>query len=367
MPEVHVDHQVLEQFMFKAFQKLGVPEEDALIVARVLIAADLRGIESHGIGRMMYYYQRIKRGQHNVITNLTILKDSMATAVIDGGHGMGHVIAHRAMQMAIDRAKEFGIGAVAVRNSTHFGIAGFYPLMAVQEGCVGICTTNARPAISPTFGVEPMMGTNPFAIGMPTDEATPFLFDAATSIVQRGKIEVLDRTGTSVPEGWVINKEGGSSCDPGQILKDFVAGNAALLPLGGQGELLGGHKGYGFAATAELLCAAFQDGAFLKGLSGLTDEGEHTRFKVGHFFIAIDPDHFMGLDVLQRIAGSILRSLRESEKAPGVDRILTAGEKEFLAEKRVREQGVPLNEALQEHIREIMKELGMQEPEFSFL
>ncbi|MGQ9518066.1 MAG: Ldh family oxidoreductase, partial [Anaerolineae bacterium] len=264
MERQYIPVEVLQHFMVDVFTGLGVPPADAAICADVLITADLRGIESHGIGRLKYYYDRIKAGVQKPITEITVVKETETTAVLDGGHGMGHVIAHRAMRMAIEKARQWGLGAVAVRNSTHFGIAGYYPLMAVKEGMIGLTVTNARPAIAPTFGTEPMLGTNPIAFAAPTDLPYPFCFDAATSITQRGKIEVLEREEKPAPAGWIINAKGDPVTDPTTILRELDAGNVALLPLGGAGELMGGHKGYGLAVMVEILSASLQGGAFLK-------------------------------------------------------------------------------------------------------
>jgi L-2-hydroxycarboxylate dehydrogenase (NAD+) len=192
---------VIESFMIDVFESLGTPAEDARICADVLIAADLRGIESHGVGRLKYYYDRIQAGVQTTQTEIEAIRETETTAVWDGHHGMGHVIAHQAMQHAISKAREYGLGAVAVRNGTHYGIAGYYALMAAAEGMMGLSVTNARPAIAPTFGTEPMLGTNPIAFAAPSDQGFPFCFDAATSISQRGKVEVAARAEKSVPQG----------------------------------------------------------------------------------------------------------------------------------------------------------------------
>ena len=367
MAEKLVDHSLVVEFMEGALVRLGVPEDDARIQADVLITSDLRGIRTHGVSRFMYYYIRYKRGQHRVRTQVTVIKDSGAAAVLDGNHGVGQVVSHRAMGIAIGKAREYGIGSVAVRNSNHFGIAGYYPMMAAGQGCVGIAMTNARPAITPTFSVEPMMGTNPIAVGLPTDEEFPFVFDAATSIIQRGVVEEHDRKGKALLEGWLTGQGGRVTLeDPAQVLRDLIAEKAAMLPLGGQGETMGGHKGYGLANVVELFCAAFQDGAFLKDLSGLTDKGEPTDFRVGHFFMALDPEHFMGLEAFRKVAGSILRALRKARKAPAADRIFTAGEKEHEAGIRNRQNGIPVDDRIQQDILTIKKELGMETPRFPF-
>ncbi|MHA1732412.1 MAG: Ldh family oxidoreductase [Promethearchaeota archaeon] len=363
---VHVNHEIIESFMRDVFAKLGVPRDEAELVARVLITSDLRGIESHGVGRLKYYYDRIKRGQHEVITKVDVLKDTPTTAVLDGNHGMGHVVAHRAMSMAIEKAREYGIGAVSVRNSTHFGIAGYYVLMAVEAGMIGLTCTNARPAVAPTFGVKPMLGTNPLTFGIPTDEEFPFVLDCATSIIQRGKIEINDRADKPTPPGYVVGPDGEYLTDSHQMLEDFSRAKAALLALGGKGEEFGGHKGYGYSTTVELLSAVLSGGSFLWQLVGLTPEGEHTRFRVGHFFMAINPEFFMGLETCRKTAGAIVRELRNSPREPGQERIYTAGEKEFLAEKRVREQGVPINEGLQAEIKFVQRELGLDQYDFGF-
>ncbi len=364
--EILVPVETLERFMVDVFVGLGVPPEDAAICADVLIASDLRGIESHGVGRLKMYYDRIRAGIQQPVTHFQVVKETPTTAVVDGGHGMGHVIAYRAMKMAIEKARVYGLGAVAVRNSTHFGIDGYYPLMAVKEGMIGMAFTNARPSIAPTFGVQPMLGTNPIAFGAPTDEECPFLFDAATSITQRGKIEVLERAGEATPEGWVIDQQGEPATDTVAILKGLEKDQFALLPLGGLGELLGGHKGYGLATMVEILCASLQDGAYLQDLKGFDEQGQRRPFMLGHFFLALDIEHFIPLERFKAITGDIVRRLRASTRAPGQARIYTAGEKEWEMEKVVRERGVPVNAALQRNIKTMQQELGLTGYEFPF-
>ncbi|MCX7678961.1 MAG: Ldh family oxidoreductase, partial [Spirochaetes bacterium] len=202
-----LDFVFVEQFIIEVFKKLGVPEEDAKTCADVLIAADKLGIDSHGVNRLKpIYYDRIKEGIQKPVTNFEIVRETPTTAVVDGHDGMGMVIAKRANQMAIEKANDCGLGMVAVRNSTHYGIAGYYVLKAVEAGMIGITGTNARPSVAPTFGVENMLGTNPLTFGIPTDEEFPFLLDCATSLTQRGKIEVYERLGKELPLGWVIDE-----------------------------------------------------------------------------------------------------------------------------------------------------------------
>ncbi len=345
---VWVEFETLERFMVDALKAYGVPDEDAKVIGDVLIESDRRGIDSHGIGRLKpIYLDRIEIGIMNPETHIEVLKDDMTTAVLDGHNGMGHVVGKKAMEMAIEKAKKYGMGMVAVRNSNHYGIAGYYVTMATDAGMIGVTGTNARPSIAPTFGVENMMGTNPLTFGIPTDEQFPFVLDCATSITQRGKIEVYGRAGKQLPPGWVIGSDGSTRTDTDQVLKDFTTGEAALTPLGGIGDVLGGYKGFGYALVVEILSAALQDGAFMKQLNGFDENHKAIPYPLGHFFIAIDPERFMGLETFKRIAGTICREIRASRKAPGQDRIYTAGEKEYEAWQYRKHHGCPVPESLQ--------------------
>jgi len=363
---VRISVDTLQSFMVDVFTGVGVPPDDARITAEILITSDLFGIESHGVGRLKMYYDRIKAGVQMPVTELEVVKDTPTTAVIDGHMGMGQVIGYRAMRMAIDKARQYGMGSVAVRNSSHFGIDGYYPLMATREGMVGMSFTNARPSIAPTFSVQPMLGTNPIAFGAPTDEPFPFLFDAATSITQRGKIEVLDRAEKPTPAGWVIGADGKAATDSKQILQDLTQGRAALLPLGGLGEAMGGHKGYGLATMVEIFSGAFQGGAYLEQLTDVDAEGRRQPLRLGHFFMAIDVEHFIPLDEFKRITGDIMRQLRAARKAPGQERIYTAGEKEYYNAQRIRREGVEANPNLQKALKAMQQELGLSQYQLGF-
>lgn len=363
---VWIKFNTMQNFMRDVFIGLGVPKKEAEISAEVLITADKLGFDSHGISRMKpIYYDRIKQGIQLPKTAYKIIKETPATLVVDGGNGMGHVVAHRAMTRTIEKAKKYGIAMAAVRNSTHYGIAGFYPLMAVKAGMIGITGTNARPSLAPTFGIENMLGTNPLTFGLPTDEKFPFLLDCATSITQRGKVEVYAKLNKKMPEGWVIDRSGKSKTDPRQVLTDLTAGTAALVPLGGIGEELAGYKGYGYATAVEILCAALQQGAFLKMLSGMKN-GKKIPYPLGHFFIAINISAFTELKNFKRTAGKILRELRNSEKMPGAKQIFTAGEKEYLTWLERKDKGVPLNKETQGEILTMQKELGLNKYKFPF-
>jgi LDH2 family malate/lactate/ureidoglycolate dehydrogenase len=355
-----VPFDLLERFVRDVLVRIGVPAADAAVCADVLIAADRRGIDSHGVARLKtVYYDRIVRDRiQEPVTRMEVVRDDRATAVVDGHHGMGMVIARRCMEMAIRKAREHGVGMVVARNSTHYGIAGYYAMMACDAGMIGLSGTNARPSIAPTFGVEPMLGTNPLVFAFPTDEDFPFTNDYATSITQRGKIEHYARLGKPMPEGWVIDGEGRARTDAGGVLKDLVADHAALTPLGGIGEDLAGYKGYGYATVVEILSAALQQGAFLKQLSGVADSRK-IPYRLGHFFLAADIAAFCDVDAFRKTTGDILRALRSSRKVPGASRIYTCGEKEYLAWLERKDRGVPLTPATLQELRAMRDELGM--------
>jgi LDH2 family malate/lactate/ureidoglycolate dehydrogenase len=291
------------------------------------------------------------------------VRETKTTAVVDGHDGMGQVIGYKSMQIAIDKAKEYGMGMVAARNSCHYGIAGYYASMAANAGMIGITGTNARPSIAPTFGVENMLGTNPLTIGFPTDEDFNFVIDCATSITQRGKLEYYSRIGKTTPAGQVIGNDGEAKTDTNLILKQLNTGEAALAPLGGIGEELAGYKGYGYATVVEVLSAALQQGNYLKALTGVAD-GKKVPFHLGHFFIAIDTEAFMGVDAFKKTAGDIMRDLRASQKAPGHDHIFTAGEKEWNVWLSRKDSGVPINDAVQKEILTVRDKLGLTQYTF---
>jgi LDH2 family malate/lactate/ureidoglycolate dehydrogenase len=358
---VYAGFEEMREFMRLAFIAAGVPPEDSCVCADVLIASDKRGIDSHGVGRLKpIYLDRIKEGIQFVKTNFEIIRETPSTAVVDGHDGVGHVIGVRSMKMAIEKAKNCGLGMVAVRNSTHYGIAGYYALMAAKKNMICFTGTNARPSIAPTFGVENMLGTNPLTIGFPTDEDFPFVIDCATSITQRGKIEHYARINKPMPSGWVIDEKGNAVTDPNIALKGLVAGTCALTPVGGIGDELAGYKGYGWATVVEVLSAALQGGSFLKTLAGINPDGSHRPYHLGHWFLAIDINAFTDPAAFKKTAGDILRDLRASKKAEGRSRIYTAGEKEYLAFLERNKTGIPLNPAVRKSLEDARDQWNVQ-------
>ncbi|MBN2054258.1 Ldh family oxidoreductase, partial [bacterium] len=250
-------------------------------------------------------------------------------------------------------------------NSTHYGIAGYYVLMAAAADMIGITGTNARPSVTPTFGVQGMLGTNPLTFGIPSDEDFPFVLDCATSLAQRGKVELYARVGKPLPHGWIIGDDGQPRYDARQVLVELKQGKAAFVPLGGIGEETAGYKGYGYCTVVEILSAALQSGAYLQMLSGIKD-GKPAPYPLGHFFIAMDIAAFVEPTEFKKTTGDILRTLRAGKRQPDEPRIYTAGEKEHLAWLDRKDKGVPVNESLQRDIRAMREELGLDAYDFPF-
>lgn len=360
MTQTYIAWDTIIEFMKDAFVAAGLPADEAAICADVLAESDRRGINSHGCNRFKpIYIDRINAGILNPTTEYEVLKETPTTLVVDAHDGMGMVASYKMMTTLLEKARTYGMAMGAIRNSSHYGIAGYWATMATKQDMIGITGTNARPSIAPTFGVENMMGTNPLTVGMPTDEDFPFVLDCATSISQRGKIEYYARNGMDTPAGMVIGKDGSAMTDSPAILDALVAGEAALTPLGGMGEEMAGYKGYGYSAIVEVLSAALQGGSFMKALTGFDAEGNRQPYHLGHFFIVIDPEAFMGAETFKKICGDILRELRASEKAPGCDRIYTAGEKEYLAWLDRKDKGVPVNESVQKDLETVRDMYGM--------
>ena len=341
-PPCIIPFEYMNDFMKDTLMAYGVPEKEAIISADVLIEADKRGIDSHGIGRLKpIYCDRIDANILYPYKEMKTIRESDTSALVDGGLGLGLYIGPACMQMAIDKAKKHGVGFVAVQNSTHYGIAGYYATMAADQGCVGWTGTNARPSIAPTFGVEPMMGTNPLCFGLPTDDGFNFCIDCATSVNQRGKIERYAREGKETPKGCVIDNNGIERTDTEGILKDMQLGTCALTPLGGAGADLAGYKGYSWALTVELLSTAFQSGPFGEDVCGIDRAtGKKKPMPLGHYFLAIDIEKLCPLETFKKNASNLLNAVRASKKSPlGGGRIWTAGEPEDDARKERTAQG----------------------------
>ena len=350
----YISWSLASGFIHDSFVKLGVPEEDAAICTDVLLESDRRGIESHGCNRFKpMYIDRIENGLQVPVTHLEICKETPTTLVVDAHQGLGMVASYRVMEQLIKKAKRYGLAMGVVKNSSHYGIAGYWSTMASKEGLLGISGTNTRPLQAPTFGTTPVLGSNPLAFAFPTDEPFPFLFDGATCVHSRGKIEYYDRIHSDTPDGVVIGSHGQTLHDSHDILKKFKSHEAAMLPIGGVGEDRAGYKGYGFATVVEILCAALSGGDYLSKLSGYDAQGNRVHHNVGHFFLVINPDFFAGEKVFQETSGQILREIRSSEKMPGQKRIYTAGEKAYAIWLERKDKGIPLTEGVQKEFIEV--------------
>ena len=349
-----IEASKLRACLERIFEKEGFTPERARIIADVLMQADLFGIESHGVQRLMYYHRNIASGSVNVDAEPEMLRETPVSALIDGHFGMGALVGVYAMNKAIEKAKNTGIGMVAVRNSSHYGIAGYYTLMAQKEGLAAFSMTNTGPIMVPTFGREMMLGTNPIAFCMPA-EPTPFWFDASTTVVTLGKVEVYDKREKPMPEGWTIDREGKVCQDAAKANAGILSGAmGGILPLGGEGELTGGHKGYGLGVMVEALTGVLAQGMTSPEMCGA--HGDHTC----HFFMAFDPAIFGDPADIKARMSLYLKRLRESEKIPGCSRIYTAGEKAFEAMEKRLADGIPVEDKTLHEVRSIAQELGVE-------
>ena len=349
----HWKYETLKELCNDAFTKFGFNADEAKIITDVLLMSDLYGIESHGMQRMYRYFKGIKGGKIHVDRKPEVVFETPVSAVVDGNGGMGQIVSHFSMMKAIEKAKTAGIGIVSVRNSNHYGIAGYYAKLACNEGLIGISCTNTEAIMVPTFGKKAMLGTNPIAVAMPA-EPYDFFFDAATTVVTRGKLEVYNKMGKPLPEGWALNKDGQPSSDAADVLGNINAhAGGGIMPLGGSTEKLGSHKGYGNAMICEIFSAILSMGTTSNATGGANAGG------ICHCFVAIDPKIFGDAEAIKQHLSDFLEELRESPKADGQDRIYTHGEKEVLAEKRIREEGIPVNDNTMREVKELCDHLGM--------
>jgi L-2-hydroxycarboxylate dehydrogenase (NAD+) len=361
---VMVRAETLKRFCIHVFEKLGVAPSDAQIASDVLVAADLRGVDSHGVARLSRYY--VKYLQQGIVParfETKIVHETPTTAVMDGGTGLGLVVAYRAMQLAIAKAKEHYVGFVAVRNSTHFGIAGYYAMMALEHDMIGISTTNAKAIVLPTFGREPMLGTNPISIAVPAGQEYPFVLDMATSTVPQGKLEVYERLGKPIPLGWATDEKGQPTTDTSRVLKNVIEGRGGgLLPLGGSGEEMSGHKGYGLSLAVDIFAAMLSGAAWSAFAAPVDETGRPLPSNLGHFFGAIRIDGFRSVSEFKASMDDLSRSLRNSSKQEGAKRIYIHGEKEFEITQRRQRKGIPLHPKVALDLQRIAKELVLQAP-----
>ncbi len=331
--------ETLQRFCGDVFEAFGFDKQQGARISDVLLTADLYGIESHGMQRMVRYHKGIEKGQIHRDAQPEVVFETPVSAVVDGHAGMGQLIGAFAMEKAIQKAEATGMGIVSVRNSNHYGIAGYYAQMATERGLIGFSCTNSEAIMVPTFSRQAMIGSNPIAIAAPA-EPYPFLFDASTTVVTRGKLEMYNKMGKPLPQGWALDENGQPSDEAPRVLANIVGKNGGgIMPLGGSTETLGSHKGYGWGMVAELFSS-------ILSLGVTSDECCTFPDKTGicHGFAAINPAMFGDAQAIKQHLSEYLQKLRTSPLAEGAERIYTHGEKEVAAEVDRRANGIPVND-----------------------
>ena len=335
----HIPFDEMQTFCRKAFAGYGFNEDDCKAITNVLLDADLSGIESHGVQRLVRYHHEITSGMVNTAAESETVFETPLSAVLDGHDCMGQTLGVRAMKMAIEKAKKCGIGFVSVRNSNHYGIAGYYAKMAMREGLMGVCMTNSESIMVPTFGKQAMIGTNPIAVAMPAEPA-PFVIDAATTVVPRGKLEVYAKRGNGIPDGWALDENGQPSSDSERVLSNIISkAGGGILPLGGAGDMTSGYKGYGFGLLCEIFTSVFSNGTTSNYIYKTP-----TGSGICQFYGAIDYGMFGDRKQIESRLSAFLQEIRDSAKADGQSRIYIHGEKELEARERVLREGIPVND-----------------------
>lgn len=361
MSSVTYSYQQLESLCTEAFVRFGFSKEDAAQITDVLLLADLYGTRSHGTQRMVRYHKSIESGSIHVDAKPEIVFETPVSAVIDGHSGMGHLISVFATKLAIKKAKEVGMAFVSVRNSNHFGIAGYYTKMACDEGLIGIATTNTQSIMVPTNASTAMLGSNPLAFAMPA-EPYPFWFDASTTVVPRGKLEVYNKEDKVMPEGWGVGADGQVSTDAAHVLHCIDDKNSlgGILPLGGATEDHGSHKGYGYAMVAELFSSIVSFGH---------TSNHHTRVKgqgagTCHGFIVIDPKIFGDAEEMKKNLSQFLLELRQTERSNPDVPVYTHGEKEIISYHQKMKDGIPVNISTVAEMMNVCKAVGMDPEQY---
>ena len=340
-----VDAEKLTDFTTEALQKVGVPEEDARITARILVATDLRGIDSHGVNHLAsFYIKGIKDGLINAKPQVKVFSQAPSTAIIDGDRGLGFVVGHRAMMEAIHRAEATGAGFVAVRNSTHFGAAGNYSMMALEHDMIGIALNQGGKGVVAPGSRGMGIGLNVISVAAPAKKEAPFVLDMCTGVVAWGKLELAEKDNAPIPEGWAVDMDGNPVTEVAKV-------TGGILPLGGTPHL-GAYKGFGLTTVVEILCAT------LSGGLSCPEQKERTKIQV-HFFGALRIDGFMPAGEFKERMDAMIKAHHELPKAPGVDRIYLAGEVEQETERQ-RRQGIPLHPSVVASLQELAKELGIE-------
>ena len=337
-------YEKLKHFNIEVFLKMGCPEDDAEQAADTLLAADLRGIDSHGVARLSSYLRLWENGRITTNPNIKIIHETPSTAVVDGNAGLGLVVGPAAMRVAIEKATAVGTGWVAVKNSNHYGIAGYHAMLPLRHDMIGMTMTNASPLVVPTFSRERLLGTNPIAVAFPTGEEPPFVADLATTTAAYGKLEILQRTGQKTPMGWVQDPEGKPSQDP-----HTLSHGGGLLPLGSDRDH-GSHKGYCLGAMVDVFSAVLSGanyGPWVPPYVTFLDKGEELVGEgIGHFFGALRVDAFRPADEFKTHLDNWIKRFRRAQPVAGQDAVLIPGDPERVSEERRRAEGIPLHDTV---------------------
>ncbi len=356
-----VQADALRAFCTRVFEKLDVPTPEAKVTADVLVAANLRGIDSHGVARLRRYVKGLQDGVMLAHPKEKVVSETATTALIDAGAGLGQPVSHRAMKMAIEKAAKYGTGFTTVRNSNHYGIAGYYAMMALEHDMIGISMTNADVLVVPTFGRDAMLGTNPVAVAAPAGQERPYVLDMATSTVPRGKLEVYNRQGKPLPLGWATDETGTPTADAARVLDNFTTRRGGgLLPLGGVGEEFSGYKGYGLALLVDILSGVLPGAGYANTIYPKTPEGKPLPADVGHFFGAVKIKAFRPPEEFKAAMDDIIRRLKNSPKAEGAERIYIHGEKEYEEAERRAKKGIPLGSKVEADLKALAQELKVK-------
>jgi len=355
LPEetTRVDAQKLTSFSVKALEKLGVPKDDAVITARMLVACELRGVESHGVAHLnMFYGRRIQRGLINLNPKPQVFSQAPSTATMDGDNGLGFVIGYHAMNEAISRAEKTGAGFVAVRNSTHFGAAAYYAMMALEHNMIGIAMTNSVPIVVAPGSSQPAISTNPIAVAVPSGKKPPFVLDMATSAAAGGKLEIARRKESSIPEGWLIDGQGNPVTDPTKM----VRGEGGLLPLGGT-EASGIYKGFGLGLVVDIL-SGILSGSTVSLLAETPPEARGNYSD--HFFGALRIDTFVPVDKFKKSMDDTIEALEALPTLPGVKKVSVSGPYEAGIVREREANGIPLHSRVIEDLKQLAEEVGIE-------
>ncbi|MGO9122164.1 MAG: Ldh family oxidoreductase [Desulfomonilaceae bacterium] len=338
----------LKAFCCQAYMKVGVPAEEAEIIAGLLARADLRGVETHGVTRLPIYIRRLQKGYVRKECRLTPVKDKGPTAFLEAHGSMGHIVAYRAMQEAIAKAQEHGIGWVSVKDSGHFGVAGLFPMMALEQDFIGYIVSNSAPMMFPWGGRERIIGNNPMAYAIPAGKCPPVVLDFSLGVVSSGKLILARKKGEKIPLGWAVNKEGLPTEDP----YEGYEGGGSLTPVGG-------HKGYGMVLIHEMLTAVLTGGKWTSRIKSLYEEDETGIQGTCHSFFAIDPDCFIGRDEFKREVDRYIMQIKQSAKAKNCEEIVIPGEPELRTETERLKNGIPMMPATIDELAALGESLGI--------